>query len=104
MNIQQRITKLEQVTSPPKDNREPLLLKFIGIDNDEPDPENLAGILYIYDGVPATEYRLNSQQLAEYEASDQPAEIWVNSEPRPAKTIELDQAYSREPNFRTVTL
>ncbi len=104
MNIQQRIAKLEQTISPAKDTREPLLLKFIGYDPDDPDPDRLAGILYIYDGVPASEYRLNPEQLAEYEASDQHAEIWVNSVPRPAKTIEIDQAYSREPNFRTGTL
>ena len=104
MNIQQRLTQLERVIAPAKDNREPLLLKFIGYDQDEPDPDRLAGILYIYDGVPASEYRLNPEQLAEYEASDQPAEIWVNSVPRPAKTVELDQVYNREPNFRTGTL
>ena len=83
MNLQQRLTKLEQVTSPAKDTREPILVKFLGYDQDDPDPNRLAGILYIYDGVPASEYRLNPEQLADYEASDQPAEIWVNSVPRP---------------------
>lgn len=87
MNIQQRITKLEQAIVPVKDTREPLLVKFVGIDTDEPDPDRLAGILYIFDGVPASEYRLNTEQLAEYEASDQPAEIWVNTVPRPVGAI-----------------
>lgn len=98
MNIQQRLTKLEQVTSPAKNSREPLLLKFIG--NDE--PSDLAGILYIYDGVPATEHRLNTQQLAEYEASEHNgnAEVWLNSVPRPAKTVELDEVYKRKQSFR----
>jgi len=84
MNIQQRITKLEQTIAPAKDTREPLLLKFIGYD-DEPNPKRLAGILYIYDGVPATEYRLNPEQLAEYEASERngTTEKWLNTVPRP---------------------
>lgn len=106
MNIQQRLTQLERVTSPAKDAREPILLKFIGIDSDEPDPDKLAGILYIYDGVPATTYHLNSQQLAEYEASERnnTTEVWLNSVPRPAKTVELDQAYKQQPSFRTGAL
>ena len=85
MNIQQRITKLEQVTSPAKDTREPMLVKFIGIPDDEPD--RLAGLLYIFDGVPATEYRLNTQQLAEYEASERngTTEVWLNTVPRPTR-------------------
>lgn len=92
MNIQQRLTKLEQVTSPAKDTREPILVKFLGYDQDEPDPDRLAGILYIYDGVPASEYRLNPQQLAEYEASGRygDTEVWQNTVPRPpAKTEQL---------------
>ncbi len=90
MNIQQRIAKLEQVTNPAKDTREPILVKFIGYDQDDPDPDRVAGILYIYDGVPASTYYLDPQQLADYEVSDQPAEIWVNSVPRPKRqnTIE----------------
>ena len=84
MNIQQRLTKLEQAIVPVKDTREPMLVKFVGYD---PDPDRLAGILYIFDGVPASEYRLNPEQLAEYEASDQPAEIWVNTVPRPVGAI-----------------
>jgi hypothetical protein len=84
MNIQQRLTKLEQATSTPQDNREPLLLKFIG--NEVKDPNDLAGILYIYDGVPATTYNLNSQQLAEYEVSET-TEQWLNSVPRPRATV-----------------
>lgn len=89
MNIQQRITKLEQTIAPAKDTREPLLVKFVGIDNDEPDPDKLAGILYIYDGVPASEYRLNPEQLAEFEASERngTTEVWLNTVPRP-KAIE----------------
>lgn len=69
MNIQQRLTQLERATLPAKDNREPLLVEFIGIDGDDPDPDRLAGILYIYDGVPASEYRLNPEQLAELKAT-----------------------------------
>ena len=87
MNIQQRLTKLEQAIVPVKDTREPMLVKFVGTDKDDPDPDRLAGILYIFDGVPASEYRLNPEQLAEYEASDQPAEIWVNTVPRPVGAI-----------------
>lgn len=90
MNIQQRLTQLERATLPAKDTREPLLVKFLGYDQDEPDPERLAGILYIYDGVPASEYRLNPEQLAEYEASERngTTEKWLNTVPRP-KTIEV---------------
>lgn len=85
MNIQQRLTQLERVTAPAKDTREPILVKFIGYDQDDPDPERLAGILYIYDGVPASEYRLNPEQLAEYEASERngTTEVWLNTVPRP---------------------
>jgi hypothetical protein len=102
MNIQQRITKLEQVTSPAKDTREPLLLKFIGDD----EPREKAGILYVYHGKNADTYELNSQQLAEYEASERngTSDIWLNNVPRPAMTVELEQVYSREPNFRTGAL
>ena len=92
MNIQQRLTQLERAIAPPKDNREPLLLEFIGYDLDEPDPDRLAGILYIYDGVPASEYRLNPEQLAEYKASGRygDTEVWQNSVPRPpAKPVSL---------------
>lgn len=89
MNIQQRITKLEQAIVPVKDTREPLLVKFVGIDTDEPDPDRLAGILYIFDGVPASEYRLNTEQLAEYEASERngTTETWLNTVPRPVGAI-----------------
>jgi len=85
MNIQQRIAKLEQMTSSAKDIREPILLKFIGLDKDEQDSDKLAGILYVYDGIPATTYNLNSQQLAEYEASERngTTEVWLNTVPRP---------------------
>ena len=85
MNIQQRLTQLERVTAPAKDTREPILVKFIGYDQDDPDPERLAGILYIYDGVPATTYHLNPEQLAEYEASERngTTEVWLNTVPRP---------------------
>lgn len=101
MNIQQRLTQLERAVEPHKNPTAPLLVKFIGNDKDETD--DLAGLLYIYDTVPATEYRLNPEQLAEYEASEHNGntEIWLNSLPRPAKTVSLDQAYRREPSFRT---
>ena len=92
MNIQQRLTQLERVTAPAKDTREPMLVKFIGYDQDDPDPERLAGILYIYDGVPATTYYLNPEQLAEYEANGRygDTEVWQNSVPRPpAKPVSL---------------
>lgn len=98
MKIQQRLTKLEQVTSPAKDTREPILVKFLGYDQDDPDPDRLAGILYIYDGVPASEYRLNPEQLAEYEASGRYAdtEVWQNAVPRPpAKTEQLNKLRAR---------
>lgn len=87
MNTNQRLHQLEQKTLPKPDTREPMLVKFVGTDKDDPDPDRLAGILYIFDGVPASEYRLNPEQLAEYEASDQPAEIWVNTVPRPVGAI-----------------
>ena len=48
MNLNARLTKLE-LTQPTKDTREPLLVKFIGYDDDETNPK-LAGILYTYDG------------------------------------------------------
>ena len=85
MNIQQRLTKLEQAIVPVKDTREPMLVKFVGTDKDDPGPDRLAGILYIFDGVPASEYRLNPEQLAEYEASGRygDTEVWQNTVPRP---------------------
>lgn len=92
MNIQQRLTQLERAIVPAKDTREPLLVKFLGYDLDEPDPDRLAGILYIYDGVPASEYRLNPEQLAEYEASGRygDTEVWQNTVPRPpAKPVQI---------------
>lgn len=84
MNIQQRITKLEQVTSPPKDTREPLLVKFIGYGDE---PREKAGILFVYHGNNADTYNLNTQQLAEYEASERngTTEVWLNTVPRPAR-------------------
>ena len=84
MNIQQRLTQLERVTAPAKDAREPILVKFIGYDQDDPDPDRLAGILYIYDDLPATTYYLNPEQLAEYEASERngTTEVWLNTVPR----------------------
>lgn len=98
MNVHQRLAKLEQATSAAKDGAGPLLLKFTGKDG----PSDLAGILYVYDDVPATEHRLNTQQLAEYEASERnkTTEVWLNSVPRPDKTVELDDAYKRKPSFR----
>lgn len=84
MKIQQRLTQLERVTAPIKDTREPLLIEFLGY-GDEPDPDRLAGILYIYDGVPASEYRLKPEQLAEYKTSGRygDTEVWQNTVPRP---------------------
>lgn len=77
MNIQQRLTKLEQVTCPPQDTRGSLLVRFIG--NDE--SVDLAGILYIYGGAVNTEYRLNTRQLTEYEISKRNGntESWLNT-------------------------
>lgn len=81
MNIRQRLTKLEQVTSPTKDTREPVLLKFIG----HAEPYDEAGILMIFRNGACESIKLNSQQLVDYEASELPAEIWVNTVPRPAR-------------------
>jgi hypothetical protein len=83
MSLQQRLTKLEQAAGPAKDTREPLLIEFIGYDPNEPD--QTAGLLYIYNGPKASEYRLNPEQLADYKASNQPAEIWLNTVPRPPR-------------------
>lgn len=83
MNIQQRLTQLERATGPAKDTREPLLIEFTGYDQSEPD--QTAGILYIYNGPKASKYRLNPEQLADYKASNQPAEIWLNTVPRPPR-------------------
>ena len=63
MNIQQRLSQLEQTMNPTtKDNREPLLIEFIGYDSE---PKELAGILYTYGDNPS-ERRLNEAELAEY--------------------------------------
>lgn len=64
MNLNARLTKLE-LTHPPKDTREPLLVKFIGYDDDGTNPD-IAGILYTYDGNEPK--HLNKQEL---EAIDQ---------------------------------
>jgi len=81
MNIQQRITKLEQVTSPVKDYQEPILVKFIGQDY----PTDKAGILMTFRNGVCDSYDLNSQELSDYEASNLPAEQWLNTVPRPAR-------------------
>lgn len=85
MNTQQRLAKLEQATSPQKDTREPMLVEFIG--NDDDDPDDTRAILYIYNGENKGTYNLNAQELKEYEASNLPAVKWVNSVPRPVRAI-----------------
>lgn len=82
MNIHQRLSQLERATAPAKDDREPLLLEFVGNDG----PVELAAILYIYGSNPAT-YRLNTQQLADYKASQRngTTEAWINGVPRPTR-------------------
>jgi hypothetical protein len=85
MNISQRLTKLEQVTSPIKDPREPLLITFIDGNPDTGDTVDVSGILHIYDGVPATQYVLDKEQLAEYKATvtDRAREVFLsNIKPR----------------------
>jgi len=48
MSLQNRLARLEQV-HPQADTREPLLIEFVGDDENDSSPE-LAGILYTYDG------------------------------------------------------
>lgn len=63
MNIQQRLTKLEQKTIPPQDNRASLLIRFIDADATTGKIIGVSGILYEYGHEPQ---RLNSQELQEY--------------------------------------
>jgi hypothetical protein len=85
MNIQQRLHQLEQATAPVKDLRKPLLVKFLGVQ----EPNDKAGILYLYGGKEATTHSLNSQQLANYEACElnNTTEQWLNTVPRPAGVV-----------------
>ncbi len=101
--IQQRLARIESAIGQSIDTRAPLLLKFIGGDDEL---NSLAGILYVYDGVPASTYNLTSLQLAEYEASRRngTAEIWLDTVPCTSKTAELEQTYNKESDLRTDTI
>lgn len=84
MNTQQRITKLEQAISPAKDERRPMLVKFIG-HSDE--PTATAAILTVFKGKATSNHKLTTQELKDYEASNQPADVWINSLPRPRRAL-----------------
>ena len=83
--INNRLTALEQRLKPAQNTREPLLVKFLGVS----EPSDKAGILYLYGGQEATTYNLNSQQLADYEASELngTTEQWISTVPRPAGAV-----------------
>ena len=85
MNIQQRLTKLEQATAPAKDDREPTLVRFIGYGDE---PTERAAILMVYRNGACDSHNLSTQELADYEASGLPAEQWLNTVPRPIAGIE----------------
>jgi hypothetical protein len=88
MNIQQRLQHLEQRLKPARDTREPLLVEFIDSDPDTGEVIGTGGILYVYDNVPATEYRLDGKQLEAYEATGD------------CMSVGIDSVYDRSPNFR----
>jgi hypothetical protein len=100
MTVEYRITNLEKAVNPTEDTREPLLLKFLGSEND--DPSNIVGILYIYNVAPATTYNLNRRQLAKYEASEHNYSLktWLDSPPQPKQTIRESQPGNRSSDFR----
>jgi hypothetical protein len=85
MTIQQRLDQLEQATTPVKDLREPLLVKFLGVH----EPSDKAGTVYLYGGKDTTTHNLNSQQLADYEASElnNTTEQCLDTVPRPAGVV-----------------
>lgn len=60
MNIQQRISQLEQLSIVTGDPRQGLLVEFIG--SDDTDQDATAGILYTYGNSPSTQ-RLNRKSL-----------------------------------------
>jgi hypothetical protein len=89
MNINQRLHQLESHLKPSTDSREPLLVKFIDSDPDTGEVIiGTGGILYVYDGVPATTYELDRKQLEAYEATGD------------YMSIGIDSVYDRSPNFR----
>lgn len=65
MNIQQRLTRLEQTARPTKDIREPLLLTIIDTNPDTGEIVDVDGILYDYSKEPNTRH-LTGQELKEY--------------------------------------
>lgn len=74
MNIQQRISKLEQATTTPIDIREPLLIEFINrLDDDEAD--KLAGYLCTY-GDNGAMQPLNEQEL---QAVKEQSDLWISN-------------------------
>jgi hypothetical protein len=79
MSTNQRIKQVEQVIAPAKDDRKPVLIKFIGNEV----PTEWTGVLTTYRNRTCVSRSLNSQELAEYEASDLPTDVWVNIVPRP---------------------
>lgn len=80
MSIQQRLSKLEQATAPAKDDREPMLVRFIGYGDELIEK---AAMLMVFRNGACDSRNLNSQELADYDASDLPAEQWLNTVPRP---------------------
>jgi hypothetical protein len=88
MNINQRLHQLESHLKPRTDSREPLLVKFLDSDPDTGEVIGTGGILYVYDNVPATEYRLDGKQLEAYEATGD------------CMSVGIDSVYDRSPNFR----
>ena len=88
MNIQQRLTQLESYLKPKTNNPEPLLVKFVDSDPETGEVIGTGGILYVYDGVPASTYELDRKQLEAYEATGE------------YKSVSLDNVYNKTPNFR----
>ncbi len=66
-----------------------MLVQFIDTDSDTGERLATRGVLYVFDGVPATTHKLNRQQLAEYEASqlNNTTEQWLNTVPRPIGAV-----------------
>jgi len=80
MNISQRLNQLESRTSP-AGSQEPLLVAFIDADPETGKVVANEGTLYVYDGVPATQYELDKDQIAEYRATEtkQARELFISN-------------------------
>lgn len=90
MNIQQRLTQLEQTAT--YKTREPnyLLIQWIGNNPDDGltrTDDDEAGFLMVTDGKGSRTYQFNQQEFTEYEKiqDEKDIEIWLNTLPRPPR-------------------